>query len=204
VDGRDKPGHDELGCCAKPIGSHASGAFDLQQGMRFSLDPTQGTAYPMNVSGEFTVNAPRDVVFKTLRDPSSFVRFVDGVSDLKEIDPTHYAAVFETKVAYLKFKFNVTVEVTRAEEPSAIEAKIEGNPLGVVGRLTAKSITRLEEAGNETKVTYSVESTLAGKLGSIGQPVLRSKAKDMEKIFAQRLRAAFTQNSPTPVSPETR
>ena len=69
----------------------------------------------MNVSGEFTVNAPRDVVFKTLRDPSSFVRFVDGVQDLKEIDPTHYEAVFETKVAYLKFKFNVTVEVTRIE-----------------------------------------------------------------------------------------
>ena len=32
----------------------------------------------MNVSGEFTVNAPRDVVFRTLRDPNSFVRFVDG------------------------------------------------------------------------------------------------------------------------------
>jgi carbon monoxide dehydrogenase subunit G len=86
--------------------------------------------------------------------------------------------------------------VTRAEEPSEIEAKIEGTPLGVVGRLTAKSITRLEDAGNETKVTYSVESTLAGKLGSIGQPVLRSKAKDMEKQFAARLRAAFAEGKP--------
>ena len=107
--------------------------------------------------------------------------------------------MFETKVAYLKFKFAVTVEVTRIDEPSEIEAKIEGTPLGVVGRLTAKSITRLEDAGNETKVTYSVESTLAGKLGSIGQPVLRSKAKDMEKQFAQRLRAAFA-----PAPPEAR
>ena len=148
----------------------------------------------MNLTGEFTVNAPRNVVFKTLRDPSSFVRFVDGVSELKEIDPTHYEAKFETKVAYLKFKFNVTVEVTNVEEPSVIEAKIEGTPLGVVGRLTARSITRLEDAGPETKVTYSVESTLAGKLGSIGQPVLRSKAKDMEKQFASRLRAAFAEN----------
>ena len=153
----------------------------------------------MNVSGEFTVNAPRDVVFRTLRDPNSFVRFVDGVSELKELDPTHYEANFETKVAYLKFKFAVTVEVTNIEEPSVIEAKIEGTPLGVVGRLTAKSITTLQESGGETKVTYSVESTLAGKLGSIGQPVLRSKAKDMEKIFAQRLRAAFA-----PASPEAR
>ena len=118
-------------------------------------------------------------------------------SDLKEIDPTHYEAVFETKVAYLKFKFNVTVEVTRIDEPSEIEAKIEGTPLGVVGRLTAKSHHHgSNEAGNETKVTYSVESTLAGKLGSIGQPVLRSKAKDMEKQFANRLRAAFAQSTP--------
>ena len=150
----------------------------------------------MNVSGEFTVKAPREVVFNTLRDPSSFVKFVDGVSDLKEIDPTHYKAVFETRVAYLKFKFNVLVEVTNMEEPSVIEAKIEGTPLGVVGRLTARSITRLEDAGAETKVTYSVESTLAGKLGSIGQPVLRSKAKDMEKQFAARLRAAFAETPP--------
>jgi uncharacterized protein len=145
----------------------------------------------MNASGEFTVNAPRDVVFRTLRQANWFVRFVDGVHDLKEIDPTHYEAVFETKVAYLKFKFNVTVEVTRTEEPSEIEAKIEGTPLGVVGRLTAKSITRLEDAGSETKINYSVESTLTGKLGSIGQPVLRSKAKAMERQFAERLRAAF-------------
>ena len=150
----------------------------------------------MNVSGEFTVNAPRDVVFKALRDASSFVRFVDGVHDLKEIDPTHYQATFETKVAYMKFRFAVTVEVTRIEEPAAIEARIEGTPLGVVGRLTAKSVTRLEDAGAQTKVSYSVESTLAGKLGSIGQPILRAKAKEMEKEFAKRLSAAFAPAPP--------
>lgn len=44
---------------------------------------------------------------------------------------------------------------------------------------------------NTTKVSYSVESTPAGKLGSIGRPVLRAKAEDMEKQFASRLRAAF-------------
>ena len=61
--------------------------------------------------------------------------------DLKEIDSTHYEAVFETRVAYMKFKFNVTVEVTRIDPPGVIEARIEGTPLGIVGRLTAKSTT---------------------------------------------------------------
>ena len=141
----------------------------------------------MNVSGEFTVNAPRAAVFDAIRDPKSFISLVDGIRDLKEIDPTHYEAVFETKIAYLNFKFNVTVEVMKLEV-GEISAKIEGKPLGVVGRLTAVTTTTLTDAGNETKINYSVDSTLAGKLGSMGQPVLRSKAKEMEKQFANRLR----------------
>jgi hypothetical protein len=181
-----------------------AGPFDANGSMRFSPVPKQGFASFMNVSGEFTVHAPRQQVFDTLRDASSFTRFVDGVHDLKEIDPTHYEATFEAKVAYMKFKFAVTVEVTRLLEPSEIEARIEGTPLGVVGRLTAKSITRLEDAGSDTKVSYSVESTLAGKLGSIGQPVLRAKAKEMEKEFAKRLSAAFAPGSVAQDLPEVR
>jgi len=142
----------------------------------------------MNVSGQFTVPAPRDVVFNTIRDPRTFVSLVDGVTNLQEIDPTHFTAVLETKVAYMKFKFNVAVEVTRLEA-DGIEAKIEGTPLGIIGRLTATTRTSLHESGNETLVDYSVDATLAGKLGSIGQPVLRSKARDMEKQFAEKLRA---------------
>jgi uncharacterized protein len=145
----------------------------------------------MKLTGEFSVKAPREKVFAALRDARFFASCIDGVHDLNEVDETHYTALFETKVAYLKFKFNVTVELTRVEPPNEIEAKVEGVPLGVVGRLTARSMTRLIAAGDETKVQYESESTLAGKLGSIGQPVLRAKAKQMEKAFASRLQAAF-------------
>jgi carbon monoxide dehydrogenase subunit G len=130
-------------------------------------------------------------VFNALRDARFFASCVEGVHDLNEIDPTHYSAVFETKIAYMKFKFNVTVELMRVEPPSEIEAKVEGTPLGVVGRLTARSTLQVVEAGDETKIRYETESTLAGKLGSIGQPVLRAKAKDMEREFAKRLQAHF-------------
>lgn len=145
----------------------------------------------MQVSGEFTVKAPRAMVFNTIRDPRTFISFVDGVSDLKEIDATHFEANFETRVAYMKFRFAVTVEIVRMEEPGLIEARFEGTPLGVVGRLTATSTTTLTEAGDETRVSYAVDTALAGKLGSIGQPVLRAKAKQMEREFAARLQAHF-------------
>ena len=49
------------------------------------------------------------------------------------------------------------------------------------------------EVGDETKIAYAVDATLTGKLGSLGQPVLRAKSREMEKQFAARLQAAFDQ-----------
>jgi hypothetical protein len=137
------------------------------------------------------VKVPRAQVYEKVRDARFFASCVDGVQDLQEIAPDTYAAVFATKVAFMNFKFNVTVQVVRAEEPREIEAKVEGTPLGIVGRLSATSLTRLAEEGGETKISYDVDAALTGKLGSIGQPVLRSKAKEMERQFAARLAAAF-------------
>jgi carbon monoxide dehydrogenase subunit G len=145
----------------------------------------------MKFSGELRVKAPRADVYKAVRDARFFASCVEGVSELTETAPDTYAATFETKVAYMRFKFKVSVAVVRAEAPREIEAKVEGAPLGIVGRLTATALTRLTEAGEETKIDYDVEAALTGKLGSLGQPVLRAKAKDMERQFAARLAASF-------------
>jgi len=145
----------------------------------------------MKFSGDLTVQAPRVQVYEKVRDARFFASCVDGVSELAETAPDTYAAMFETKVAYMTFKFKVTVQVVRAEPPRQIEAKVEGTPLGIVGRLTATALTRLTEAGDRTRIDYDIEAALTGKLGSLGQPVLRSKAKEMERQFAARLAAAF-------------
>ena len=137
------------------------------------------------------VQAPRLQVYQALRDARLFASCVEGVRDLVETGPDAYSAMFETKVAYMKFAFKVTVQVVRAEEPREIEAKIEGAPVGIVGRLTATSITRLTEMAGAARIDYDVETALTGKLGSLGQPVLRAKAKEMERQFAARLAAAF-------------
>ncbi len=145
----------------------------------------------MKFAGELTVKAPRERVYGAVRDARFFASCVDGVQDLQEIAPDTFSAVFATKVAYMNFKFKVTVQVVRAEAPREIEAKVEGTPLGIVGRLTATSLTRLTELGEETRIDYDVDAALTGKLGGLGQPVLRAKAKEMERQFAARLAAAF-------------
>jgi carbon monoxide dehydrogenase subunit G len=145
----------------------------------------------MNFTGEIKVKAAREAVFARLNDARFFAGCIDGVSNLEEIDATHFNAVLETRVAYIRFKFNISVEIAESEAPHRIVAKSEGSPSGMVGRLTSTSTANLTEENGETTIAYDIEMALTGKLGSLGQPVLRSKAKELEKQFATNLKAAF-------------
>lgn len=145
----------------------------------------------MKLTGKISVAAPRDRVFAAVRDAEFFASCVDGVSDMKEIDDRNYTAVLKTRVAYIRFAFDVEVQITRIEEPYLIEAQVTGTPAGIVGRLTSTALTELHEQDGETVIEYTIDSHLTGRLGSIGQPVLKSKAREMEKEFTKRLRAAF-------------
>lgn len=146
----------------------------------------------MDFKGEITVAAPREAVYAKIRDAAFFVSCIEGVRDLVEVDATHYTAVMESKVAYIKIAFDVSVELLRDETPGLIEARIEGRPLKIAGRLSATSLTRLEETDDGTKILYESQLALTGKLGSLGRPALTAKAKEMEKQFAENLQKAFS------------
>ena len=150
----------------------------------------------MHFSGEIHVPAPRESVFDRLRDAQFFASCVQGVGTLTENATNQYSARLTTRIAYIRFDFDINVQIVRAERPQVIEARIDGKPHGVVGRLSATSSASFAEEGNGTKVHYEIEANLTGRLGSIGQPVLKSKAKEMERQFAQRIRAAFTAAEP--------
>ena len=146
----------------------------------------------MKFTGEFTVAAPRDVVYERLNDAPFFASCLEGVGELTQVDDTRYTATLETRIAYIKFKFSVAVEFVEKVAPEKNVAKAEGTPLGVVGRLTSMASATLREDGaDRTVVAYDMDVALAGKLGSIGQPVLKSKAKEMERSFVRNINAAF-------------
>ncbi len=146
----------------------------------------------MKFSGELIVPAPREAVFDRLRDASFFASCVEGVGGLTELTPDRYAASFDyqNRLYPLRIRRHGRHR-PRPNAPDSIEAHIEGKPHGVVGRLTATSVARFEDRGAGTRVDYDIEASLTGRLGSIGQPVLKSKAKEMEKQFVANLRAAF-------------
>lgn len=149
----------------------------------------------MKFSGKISVRAPRESVFDSIKDIEFFASCIEGVQDLKKIDETHYTGVLVTKVAYIQLRFNIELEIARMESPHLIEARVVGAPVGVVGRFKSIAGTTLHEDGDGTVIDYTMDATITGKLGSIGQPVMKSKAKEMEIEFAKRLQAHFAGGS---------
>jgi uncharacterized protein len=152
----------------------------------------------MKLSGEFTVPARREIVFERLTNPEFFASCIEGASDLVEVDPKHYTATLETRIAYIKFKFAISVKFAETVPPEKVVAKAEGRPIGMVGRLTATAAAVMSEAGDDTRVAYDIDLALTGKLGSIGHPVLKAKAKSMERSFVENLNKAFQQPGAAP------
>src|SRR5262249_61320667 len=131
----------------------------------------------MRFTGDISIPAPREAVYAKVRDARFFASCVEGVQELNEIDPDHYTAVLETKGAYLKFKFNVVVQVVRAEAPREIEAKIEGTPLSIVGRLTGSTVTSLADDASATKTGYGIAAAATRQRGTLGPPAVSAPAQ---------------------------
>lgn len=146
----------------------------------------------MKLEGRFRIPAPRAEVFARLNDPYFFASCLEGVSDLQEIDPDNYKATLETKIAYINFRFDVAVRLAERTAERVVVV-LDGTPRGMVGRLSSTAVANLvdAEAGRETDIVYEMEVALAGRLGSLGQPVMKSKAQEMERGFVRKASAAF-------------
>jgi carbon monoxide dehydrogenase subunit G len=142
----------------------------------------------LQTGGSFTVAVPQERAFAFINDPFMLATCIPGCSDLKELGPGKYGAKLTNRVGPISLTFDVVVELTKVEPPTAIDATVSGNAPG--GRLTATAAVRLEAAdAASTTISYTVDLGLTGKLGGLGQPVFRSKSDELSKKFGANVRA---------------
>ncbi len=146
----------------------------------------------METTGEIAVDVDRPAAFSFVQNPERLAGCIPGCRDVREVSPRHYTAVLSSRVAFMTLSFNVTIDVVRMEPPTAIEAQITGDAIGVPGHLVATASLELAEAGERrTSIRYATDIALAGKLGGIGQPVFRATSVQMARQFGANLKAAI-------------
>jgi carbon monoxide dehydrogenase subunit G len=144
----------------------------------------------LQTGGSFEVAVAQDRTFAFVNDPHTLAICIPGCSDLTELGDNKYSAKLTNRVGPISLTFDVVVELTKVEPPTAIDASVSGNAAG--GRLTANATVRLEALDDaHTKVSYTVDLGLTGRLGGIGQPVFRAKSDELSKKFGANVRAAL-------------
>lgn len=162
----------------------------------------------MKLSSSFPVPAASDKVLTLFLDPQTMQACIPGCEELVQVDDTHYSGSLVNEVAHVKFKAGFTAEITSlttpadTTQPSIVTAVLKGEDrrLGSTIRVEATLTVSPENtaASGSSVVAYDFELAMWGKLGRLGESVIRRRTTEVEKQFAEALTAVCS-GQPVPV-----
>jgi carbon monoxide dehydrogenase subunit G len=155
----------------------------------------------MKLASSFTVPAAADKVIALFLDPATMQSCIPGCEELVQTDDTHYKGSLVNEVAHVRFKAGFTAEIvsvteSHATEPAVVKAVLRGEDrrLGSTIRMDATlTVTPLpagaEGGGDGSDVAYEFELAIRGKLGRLGEAVIRRRTAEVERQFTEALTA---------------
>ena len=126
----------------------------------------------MNVSGERTFDAPRDVVWQVMNDPASMAKTMPGVETFDIHDDRHWTANVKIPLGLGGLKMKVDMEKIEEREPEFAKLAVKGQGVGAIMNMET-SFTLSDAADRATAMAWSAEVKILGPVGSMGQRVLQ-------------------------------
>ncbi len=142
----------------------------------------------MKLEGEYTFEAPRDIVWDVLLDPQLLARVLPGCEGLDPLGNDQYKAVLKIQIGPVQGVFEGTVTLLDINKPDSYRMDINGK--GAPGFVKGIGAVRLETQGSTTTMHYEGDAQVGGRIASVGQRLLESSAKalvrqSLEGITAQ-------------------
>ena len=145
----------------------------------------------MNLGSSFAVPAAPTRVFGTFLDPDAMRACVPGCTELERTDDAHYRGRLVNEIAHVRFSAGFTAEITELREPEEVRAVLRGEDrkLGSSIKIDAVLSVRPDDSGDGASlVTYGFDLALWGKLGRMGESIVRRRSAEVERQFVD----AFT------------
>lgn len=139
------------------------------------------------------VAAPRDRAWALLMDVPAVARCVPGAEDVAQTAPDRYRGAVRVSVGPIRLRLEGDVTVTAKDEATGHAAmRLEAADRGVGGHVRADLRMTLSEAGAGSELRLVTEATLAGRIGDLGQPIVKRQADKIAADFAKCLEQALT------------
>lgn len=135
----------------------------------------------MQLTGEHTFEAPRQVVWDFLMDPAVLEACLPGAEGMTEVGPDEYTANMKVGIAMIKGNFSGKVKITDKVEPSSYRMKVEGS--GPQGQVSGEGALELVEQDGKTIVKYSGDANIRGTIARVGARMIQPAARQIVGQF---------------------
>ena len=126
----------------------------------------------MNVQGERTFAAPRDVVWRVLNDPASMAKTMPGVESFDVHDERRWTANVKIPLGLGGLRMKVDMDKLEERQPEFAKLAIKGTGVGAMLNMET-SFNLAENQDGSCAMQWSAEVKIAGPVGSMGQRVLQ-------------------------------
>jgi len=155
----------------------------------------------MDLTGEYTIAAPRQDVWDALNDPEVLKLCIPGCEELEKVSDTQFSAKVMVKVGAVKARLKGNVELSDIDAPNSYTISGQGQG-GVAGFAKGGAKVTLLDAGvSSTVLRYEANAELGGKLAAVGSRVIQGISKKMADDFFGKF--AVHLSGKTPEEPAT-
>lgn len=141
----------------------------------------------MKIEGTYTFDAPQNVVWESLLDPTILAKILPGCEKLEKLNDNEYAGALKIKVGPVQGEFQGQIQLLDINSPHSYKLVVNGK--GAPGLMKGEGVVRLESRGNQTVMHYGGEAHVGGRIASVGQRLLDSSAKALTRQSLEGLHA---------------
>ena len=143
----------------------------------------------MLIEEKFSVMLPVQKIWESLLDPEILGRCIPGCEKVQPVNDTEYDSIIKAKVGFMAVRFKVKTVIEEMVLHKLIRTVGEGKEtrnLGQFKQKTSINFNVLSEA--ETEISYQSDVSIVGKLATFGDRILKAKAKEVGKEFADAVK----------------
>lgn len=147
----------------------------------------------MRICSSFTIPAAPEEVFDRFLDQDIMRSCIPGCNELERLDEVHYRGQLVNEVAHVRFNARFAAEIVELERPRRVRAVLTGEDRRLGSSLKLSASLGVESAGEtDSAVSYEMDLALWGKLGRLGEPVIRRRSTEVERDFVAAFKSAFS------------
>lgn len=136
----------------------------------------------MELTGDILIGAPREKVWAGLNDPEILTHCIPGCEAMEATSPTERTARVAVKIGPVRARFvgHVRMEDIRVNEGCVLRFQGSG---GAAGMAKGHSNVELTDEAGGTRLRYTAQAAIGGKLGQVGGRMIDAASKQMADQF---------------------